>query len=133
MRETRALTCCFAAVDPREACLQQLRHTEDWSPVDQDTDRRQCYSAWVGNPLLYIPALSQAFNGSATCSEQHGSWYQAPQSLQAWWSCRALLGSADQLRCADCRVPWMCVLQRALSLQLEHGRRALAILHRQSE
>ena len=48
VRETRALMCCFAAVDPREACLQQLRHTEDWSPIDQDTDRRQCYTAWVG-------------------------------------------------------------------------------------
>ena len=47
MRETRALMCCFAAVDPREACLQQLRHTEDWSPVDQDADRAQCRAAWV--------------------------------------------------------------------------------------
>lgn len=65
--------CCFAAVDPREACLQQLRHTEDWSPVDQDTDRRQSYRAWVGSPPLCITALSQAFKGSATCSEQHGS------------------------------------------------------------
>ena len=47
VRETRALMCCFAAVDPREACLQQLRHTEDWSPVDQDADRAQCHAAWV--------------------------------------------------------------------------------------
>ena len=47
VRETRALMCCFAAVDPREACLQQLRHTEDWSPVDQDADRAQCRAAWV--------------------------------------------------------------------------------------
>ena len=51
MRETRALMCCFAAVDPREACLQQLRHTEDWSPIDQDTDRRQSFRAWVSRPL----------------------------------------------------------------------------------
>lgn len=58
VRETRALMCCFAAVDPREACLQQLRHTEDWSPVDQDTDRATCRATWVGGPCMLYACLS---------------------------------------------------------------------------
>lgn len=68
VRETRALMCCFAAVDPREACLQQLRHTEDWSPIDQDTDRRQCYCAWV-SPLYVclLPRSDACRRGDRAC------------------------------------------------------------------
>lgn len=39
--------CCFAATDAREACRQQLRHVDDWSPVDQDTNRRLTCSVLV--------------------------------------------------------------------------------------
>ena len=47
VREVRAVMCCFAATDAREAALQQLRHADDWSPVDPDTDRRICRAALV--------------------------------------------------------------------------------------
>jgi hypothetical protein len=47
VREVRAVMCCFMATDAREACLQQLRYADDWSPVDPDTDRRVCRTALV--------------------------------------------------------------------------------------
>ncbi len=71
VRETRALMCCFAAVDPREACLQQLRHTEDWSPIDQDTDRRQCFRAWVSRPESCLLPCAKTHHMGLSASAQH--------------------------------------------------------------
>ncbi|CAK0779114.1 hypothetical protein CVIRNUC_004698 [Coccomyxa viridis] len=81
VRETRALMCCFAAVDPREACLQQLRHTEDWSPVDQDADRAQCHAAWA--------ALRLSAEQAEAIREAH-SHFLARQRALAQQRCQAL-------------------------------------------
>ncbi|BDA44030.1 hypothetical protein COCOBI_05-2140 [Coccomyxa sp. Obi] len=73
VREGRAVLCCFAATDAREACLQQLRHIDDRSPIDHDTDCRTCATV--------LRAMNLTEEQEHAVKEAHSHFVARQQSL----------------------------------------------------
>ncbi|CAL8470015.1 g9557 [Coccomyxa elongata] len=73
VKEVRAVLCCFAATDAREACLQQLRHIDDKSPVDHETDCRTCATV--------LRAMNLTEEQERAVKEAHSQFVARQQSL----------------------------------------------------